>query len=166
MLNLSFKPIDKNNESEIEAVVLLEQTAFPPKEVREEKYMRVQIEKTPELFLIVYCDNKLVAYLNGISTNEEKFRDNFYTDMNLCEKDGKNIMLLGLAVNNDYQKKGIGRALMNEYINYSKKLGHKKLFLTCLPRLVGMYEKFGFSDCGISDSTFAGEKWHDMLIKI
>ena len=71
-------------------------------------------------------------------------------------------MLLGLAVSSDYQGMGIGRTIMNKYKELSKELGHKRLVLTCLPRLVDMYKKFGFNDCAISDSKFGGEIWHDM----
>ena len=162
MLNLHFKTIDKNDEIAIKEVVRLESTEFPPNEVREEKYMREQIKVAPTLFLLAYANDKVVAYLNGISTDENKFRDEYYTNMKLYDKNGKNIMLLGLAVSSDYQGMGIGRAIMNNYKELSKELGHKRLVLTCLPRLVDMYKKFGFNDCGISDSKFGGEVWHDM----
>ena len=36
------------------------------------------------------------------------------------------------------------------------------LVLTCLEEKVGMYEKMGFKDQGMSQSSWGGESWHEM----
>lgn len=40
------------------------------------------------------------------------------------------------------------------------------VFLTCHKEKVKMYQKMGFMDRGISDSTWGGEEWHDMSCRI
>ena len=37
------------------------------------------------------------------ATDEEKFRDEFFTDIDLCDENGKNVMLLGLDVLPEYR---------------------------------------------------------------
>ena len=54
------------------------------------------------------------------------------------------------------------------YQSLDKKLGEegKRLvvqgFLTCLEEKVKMYEKMGFHNDGISQSTWGGEEWYEM----
>ena len=51
------------------------------------------------LFLVAIdkSTGKLAGFLNGVATDEEKFRDEFFTDIDLCDENGKNVMLLGLT---------------------------------------------------------------------
>jgi len=44
--------------------------------------------------------------------------------------------------------------------------GRKCLHLTCLDQKVEMYKKMGYTDDGISGSSWGGEEWHDMSRKI
>ena len=97
--------------------------------------------------------------------NEEKFRDEFFTDIDLCDENGKNVMLLGLDVLPEYRGQGLARELVYRYSQREKANGRKKLFLTCLEQKVEMYKKFGLQDLGIADSTWGGEEWHEMVLK-
>lgn len=47
-----------------------------------------------------------------------------------------------------------------------KEKGRKTLILTCLDEKVKMYEKLGFSDKGMADSTWGGEEWHEMTYSL
>lgn len=53
----------------------------------------------------------------------------------------------------------------NWYAGISKEngAGRKEIILTCLESKVAMYEKFGFKDKGIAQSTWGGEEWHEMV---
>ena len=164
--NLKLKTIDPNSEEEILQAIEIEQTEFPPNEACSSKDMRERATKAYENFLIAYIGNEVVGYLNGLPTNEEVFRDEFFTDINLYDKNGKNVMLLGLAVKDKYKMNGIAKAIMLKYIEQEKSKGRKRMVLTCLPRLVEMYKKFGFKDLGISNSVWGGESWHDMEINL
>ena len=100
--------------------------------------------------------------MNGIATDESSFRDEFFTDAGLHDPQGKNIMLLGLDVLPEYQRQGLGRELVNQYLERERKNGRQVIFLTCLQQKVKMYEKFGFIDRGMANSTWGGEEWHEM----
>ena len=100
-----------------------------------------------------------------VATDEEKFRDEFFTDIDLCDENGKNVMLLGLDVLPEYRGQGLARELVYRYSRREKANGRKKLFLTCLEQKVEMYKKFGLQDLGIADSTWGGEEWHEMVLK-
>lgn len=82
---------------EIGQAVAIEQICFPPHEACSEKSMRERILKAPELFLVAEDKEtgKIAGFLNGLSTSEETFRDEFFTEADLYEPDGVNVMLLG-----------------------------------------------------------------------
>lgn len=67
--------------------------------------MSERIKAVPELFLVAIDreNGKIAGFLNGIATEEEFFRDEFFTDATLNNPEGKNVMLLGLDVLPEYR---------------------------------------------------------------
>ena len=151
-------------QEEAEQAVEIEKICFPPNEACSEKNMKDRIAAAPELFLVAIDKEteKLAGFLNGIATNEYAFRDEFFTDARLHDPEGKNIMLLGLDVLPEYRRQGLGRELVYQYLRREREKDRRMVFLTCLKSKVKMYQKFGFMDRGIADSTWGGEEWHEM----
>lgn len=149
---------------ETDQAVMIEQICFPPNEACSEAHMRERIEKAPELFLVAEEkeSGKIAGFLNGLSTNEETFRDEFFTDADLYEPEGKNVMLLGLDVLPEYCGQGLARELVGQYRMRERKNGREVLILTCLQAKVEMYKRMGFCDRGIANSSWGGEQWHEM----
>jgi ribosomal protein S18 acetylase RimI-like enzyme len=146
----------------------IEQICFPPNEACSEQHMKERIAKAPELFLVAVdkTTGKLAGFLNGLSTDEYTFRDEFFTDANLYNSDGKNIMLLGLDVLPEYRRQGLAKELVYSYARRERENARQMLILTCLKSKVKMYEKMGFVDRGIANSTWGGEEWHEMSYEI
>ena len=71
-------------------------------------------------------------------------------------------MLLGLDVRPEYRRQGLAREIVRQYAEREKKNGRRRLVLTCLESKVEMYQKFGFRDLGMANSTWGGEVWHEM----
>lgn len=155
-------------ENEANQAVAIEQICFPPNEACSEKNMKDRIAMAPELFLVAVDKktSKIAGFLNGLATNENVFRDEFFTNAKLHVPDGKNIMLLGLDVLPEYRNQGLGRELMYQYLRRERENDRKIIILTCLQSKVKMYEKMGFQDRGISDSSWGGEEWHEMRQEI
>lgn len=156
-----FRTIDPE---EAEQAAEMEQICFPPNEACSREMMLERVAKAPELFLVAIDKQteKVVGLLNGLSTNECTFRDEFFIDASLYDPDGPNIMLLGLSVLPQYRKQGLARELMFQYLRKEHEKGRKMIFLTCLASKVKMYKKMGFRDEGIANSTWGGEQWHEM----
>ena len=154
---------------EAEAVAEIEQICFPPNEACTPERIKERIGVASDLFLVAIDrenDGKIAGFLNGIATDEYAFRDEFFTDAGLHKDDGKNIMILGLDVLPEYRKQGLGRELVYNYCRREQARGRKRLVLTCLQNKVKMYTKFGFIDRGAANSTWGGEKWHEMDISL
>lgn len=149
---------------EADEAVTIEQICFPPNEACSERHMKERIQKAPELFLVAIHkeSGKMAGFFNGISTGEELFRDEFFTDIELYDPDGQNVMMLGLDVLPEYRMQGLGRELVQQYLNRERANGRKRLVLTCLETKVEMYRKMGFTDHGLANSTWGGEAWHEM----
>ena len=149
---------------EIPQAIGIEAVCFPPNEACSAQSMKERIACAPELFLVA-VENKsglIAGFLNGIATDEEAFRDEFFTNANLHNPNGKNVMLLGLDVLPDYRMQGLAKELVNQYCIREQARGRKALILTCLEEKVEMYKKFQFEDDGIANSTWGGESWHQM----
>lgn len=121
--------------------------------------------EAPELFLVAVdkSTGRLAGFLNGLATDEESFRDEFFKNSKMNKPDGKNIMLLGLDVLQEHRGKSLAREIMSTYVERETKKGRKKLILTCLEHLVEMYKKMGYTDLGQANSTWGGESWHEMV---
>jgi ribosomal protein S18 acetylase RimI-like enzyme len=153
---------------EADEAAVIEQVCFPPNEACSQRHMKERIAKAPELFLVAVdrATGKLAGFLSGLSTDEYSFRDEFFTDANLYNPTGKNIMLLGLDVMPEYRRQGIAKELVYSYARREREKGRQMLVLTCLKSKVRMYEKMGFVDRGISNSTWGGEEWHEMSYRL
>ena len=151
-------------QEEADQAVLIEKICFPPNEACSEKHMKERIGVTPELFLVAVdkTTGKLAGFLNGIATDEEKFRDEFFTDASLNNPKGKKVMILGLDVLPEYRGQGLAREIVRCYLQREEEKGRKEIVLTCLDEKVEMYKRFGFVDLGMSASVWGGEEWHEM----
>lgn len=156
------------HQEEISQTAEIEKICFPPNEACSYEHMEERIQKAPELFLVAIDrkSGRIAGFLNGLATNREHLTDDFFTNANVHEPTGDNIMLLGLDVLPKYQRQGLARELVSRYMRREKEKGRRKLILTCLPDKVEMYRKFGFQDHGIGESVWGGEAWHEMSIKL
>lgn len=150
--------------SEAGQAARIEEICFPPNEACSEKMMLERVAKAPELFLVAVDreTGKIAGFLNGLSTEEVKFRDEFFVDAELYDPVGRNVMLLGLDVLPEYRRRGLAREIMSRYLHRERERGRKEVFLTCLDSKVEMYKRMGFQDHGMSESAWGGEQWHEM----
>lgn len=156
------------HQDECDQAIMIEQICFPPNEACSARNMRDRIIAAAEFFLVAIDNNtgKIAGFLNGVATNEERLRDAFFTDASLHNPTGNVIMLTGLDVLPEYRGQGLARELVHRYQQKARLHGRRLLVLTCLPEKVEMYRKFGFIDCGISDSHWGGVQWHEMSCAI
>ena len=154
--------------SEAEQAVTIEHICFPPNEACSRQAMLTRIENASEQFLVAVdkTTGKHAGFSNGLSTYEDKFRDEFFTDISLYDPKGENVMILGLDVLPEYRNRGLAREIVRNFSIMEKEKGRKTLILTCLDEKVKMYEKLGFSDKGMADSTWGGEEWHEMTYSL
>lgn len=160
-----FRDILKEEAAQAAAI---EKICFPPNEACSETMMRERVLAAPELFLVAVDreTGKIAGFLNGLSTDEDFFRDQFFTNVKLYDPSGKNVMLLGLDVLPEYRMQGLARELMSRYLHREQQKGRSTVILTCLDSKVQMYEKMGFKNRGMADSSWGGEQWFEMSCEL
>lgn len=149
---------------EADQAALIEKICFPPNEACSETMMKERVVMAPEMFLVAVDreTGKIAGFLNGLSTNEHSFRDEFFTNANLHDPAGRNVMLLGLDVLPEYRGQGLAKEIVFQYVRREREKGRRMLILTCLESKVKMYEKMGFRNQGVSGSSWGGEQWFEM----
>lgn len=153
---------------EIDQAAEIERICFPPNEACSYEHMAARIRKAPDLFLVAVDKEtgKLAGFLNGLATNQKNLTDDFFTNAEVHNPQGDNIMILGLDVLPKHRGQGLARRLVDEYLERERKKGRKMITLTCVEDKVKMYEKFGFENHGIGVSNWGGEQWYEMSIAI
>ena len=154
-------------QDEAEEAAEIERICFPPNEACSKKHMKDRVAGIADLFLVAIDkeNEKMAGFLNGLATDDEILKDEFFTDASLHNPEGKNVMLLGLDVLPEYRSQGLARELVRRYLERECGRGRKEIILTCLESKVAMYEKFGCKDKGIAQTTWGGEEWHEMGVK-
>jgi|GEM_PF-199714 len=142
----------------------IEETCFPPNEACSRERMKERVMHVPELFLVAVDKEtgRIAGFINGLATDEEVLRDDFFLDTGLNNLSGKNNMILGLNVLPEYRRQGLATRIVEAYCNRERARGRRRMVLTCLDSKVEMYKKMGFKDLGIAGSEWGGEVWHEM----
>lgn len=151
---------------DLDCITRIEADCFPAAEAASKDSFKERISVFPQGFFVGELNNKIIGFINGGVTNENHIEDKFFKTMDLHISDGNNIVIFGLDVHPDYQKKGYAKKLMNHFIRSAKKDGRKKILLTCKEHLIEFYEQFGYINEGVSQSQHGGAKWYDMYLKL
>lgn len=179
-----FRSVDR---SEAEQIVEIEHLCFPEAEACSRRSMFDKIELDPDTFLVAVHreqEGKIAGFLNGISTDEMYFRDEFFTDARLHSKDGKNLMLLSLNVHPEQRGRGLARELMYRFLareqlrrearmnvqssvpDNAPEIAQSVAVLTCHTDKIPMYRGMGFELRGRSASTWGGGIWNEMALEL
>ncbi len=144
----------------------VEVRSFPPSEAAWTSSLEKRISNYPEGFLVAECDGKVVGQVNSGSTSKEDITDEEFKQLIGHDPEGSNIVIFSLSVLPEYRKLGVGAKLLSSFIDQSRTLGKAKVMLLCKDKLINYYGKFGFKDCGVSDSDHGGAVWHMMELAL
>ena len=105
-------------EEEADQTIEIENICFPSNEACTPESMAERASQAQEKFqqAVDKKTDKIAGFLNGIATDEDVFRDEFFTNITLHNKNGKNIMLLGLDVLSEYRGQGLAREIFVRFL--------------------------------------------------
>ena len=150
---------------DLDAVCRVENRCFPPAEAATRDAFRTRIALFPERFLVAEDSHgTVIGLINGCCTAEPVLGDELYEPG--CPHSLKNPWqtVFGLAVDPDFQHRGIARALMEALVQRARAGGQKGVILTCKKEKIGFYEAMGYVCRGESASEHGGAVWYDMLL--
>ena len=150
--------------ADLAAVTHLEAICFPAAEAASEESFAQRLTCYPNHFWLLMDEDRVVAFVNGLVTDELCLRDEMYDNAALHDDNGAWQMIFGVDTHPDYRRRGCAGRLLNHAIAQSREQGRKGLVLTCKEKLVPYYSKFGFVSEGISQSTHGDVVWYQMRL--
>lgn len=107
---------------------------------------------------------EILAFINGPVTDHSRIQDVMFHDPRIHNENGKWQAILGVNTSVKHQNHDYASKLMYQLIEDARKQNRKGCILTCKEELIHYYEKFGFMNLGLSQSTLANETWYDMVL--
>lgn len=150
---------------DLKAITAVEAACFPPAEAASRRNFKKRLKVYPDHFWLLEEDGKLISFINGMVTNESTISDIMFEDASLHDEDGDWQAIFGVNTIPEYRQRGLAAKVMQAVIEDAKKAGRKGCILTCKDKMLHYYEKFGFKNCGISQSVHGGAIWYDMRLE-
>ncbi len=151
--------------NDLEAIAAVEAECFPSEEAATYDQFRSRLEHYADHFWLMFDGDRLIAFVDGLVTDEENLTDEMYANVSLHNESGKWQMIFGVNTIPAYRRHGYAGRLIQQAIDDARLQGRKGLVLTCKEKLVSYYAKFGFVDEGITDkSEHGGVTWNQMRL--
>lgn len=151
--------------NDLDGISEIENICFPPNEAASKESFSNRIKAYAEHFWLLESEGKLIGFVNGMVTNQNTISDELFSDASLHNKTGKWQSIFGIAVSPEFRNQGYAGQLMKHLIAQAKNDGREGVILTCKSHLIPYYQRFGFTDLGVSQSVHGGEVWNDMTLK-
>lgn len=148
-----------------DSIAAVEAECFPPAEAATTEQFSDRLKHYADHFLLMFEDDRLVAFVDGFVTNERDLTDEMYENAAMHDENGKWQMLFGVNTIPAYHRKGCAGELIGRFITIAREQGRMGVVLTCKDRLIRYYEKFGFVNEGLTaKSTHGGVEWYQMRL--
>ena len=149
---------------DVEAMARIEGESYPPAEAASRESIAKRVETFPECFWIWEEEGEILAFINGMATNERDLRDEMYERAELHDPRGAWLMLFSVVTGPGRRHQGRASALMRRVLEESREK-REGVVLTCKEELLGFYGRFGFVSEGVSASAHGGSVWYQMRLK-
>ena len=153
------------NMEDLDAVASVEALCFPPAEAATKEAFAQRLQYYADHFWLMFDGDRLVSFVDGFVTDQEDLEDEMYERASMHDENGAWQMIFGDNTIPDCRRKGYAGLLIQRAIDDARKQGRKGLVLTCKPKLVSYYGRFGFVDEGVSEKSVHGNAvWHQMRL--
>ena len=149
---------------DLEIITGIEAKCFPKAEAASESDFRKRLSVYPNHFWLLEDNDKIIGFVNGMVTDESILRDEMFEDATLHNESGQWQMIFGVNTLPEYRRQGCAAKIINKVILDAKAQNRMGVVLTCKDKLLHYYEKFGFKNEGISESTHGDAVWYDMRL--
>ena len=143
---------------DIDQIAAVEKECFPAAEAATKEEFEQRLSHYADHFWLMFEDDKLIAFVDGMVTDQEDLTDEMYENATMHNENGAWQMIFGVNTLPAYRNHGYA-------IADAKDQGRKGLVLTCKDRLVHYYAKFGFENEGVSESVHGNVVWNQMRLK-
>ncbi|MBQ7155953.1 MAG: GNAT family N-acetyltransferase [Synergistaceae bacterium] len=149
---------------DLDAIAAVEAECFPEAEAATREQFASRLEHYASHFWLMFDGGKLIAFVDGMVSDEPDLSDEMYAHPEMHNESGKWQMIFGVNTIPEYRRKGYAGQLIMRAIEDSRNQGRKGVVLTCKAELVNWYAKFGFVNEGVSESVHGGAVWYQMRL--
>ena len=150
---------------DLREIAAVEAACFPAAEAATSAEFEQRLAYYADHFWVMTDNGKIIAFVDGFVTNEPDLTDEMYEKASLHDGNGAWQMIFGVNTLPEYRRHGYAGELIRRAIDDAKRQGRRGLVLTCKPKLVAYYGKFGFADEGVTEkSTHGNVIWHQMRL--
>ena len=150
--------------NDLDAIANVEASCFPVAEAATREQFAGRLKYYASHFWLMFDGEKLIAFVDGLVTDEADLNDEMYAHPEMHNDSGKWQMIFGVNTLPEYRRKGYAGELIMRAIHDSREQKRKGLVLTCKAELVQWYAKFGFVNEGVSESVHGGAVWYQMRL--
>lgn len=150
---------------DLQSITAVEAECFPAAEAATEASFRERLAFYPNHFWLLFDEERLVGFVNGMVTDEPDLSDEMYENARMHDEKGSWQMIFGVNTIPSYRRQGCAEKLILRAISDARAQGRKGLVLTCKEALLHYYAKFGFVNEGISKSVHGNAVWYQMRLK-
>lgn len=152
--------------TDVVALANLEARSFPIAEAATADQIAKRVAAYGDHFwLLVDNQNQILAFVNGMVTDQDDLIDEMYERADWHQDDGKWQMIFSVVTDPDFRGSGLATQCLQVALDDAKSRGQQGAVLTCKDHLVGFYERFGFENEGFTGSTHGGVHWNQMRLR-
>lgn len=149
--------------SDLDVVFEIEKANFSEAEVAGYDAIKLRILETPDTFLVAEIAGEIAGYIEGPVINSQHLTDDLFKTVTKNPATGGYIAVTSLSVAEKFQDQSVGKQLIVALKTLANKQGRDGITLTCHDYLIAYYEKNGFTNYGLSASTYGGGIWYEMV---
>lgn len=150
--------------NDIDEITSVEAECFPSAEAATKEEFSRRIQSYGTHFWIMCDEDRIIAFVDGMVTDEKNLTDAMYEQAELHNEEGAWQMIFGVNTLPEYRRHGYAEKLLRYAINDARAQDREGLVLTCKEKLIHYYEKFGFQNEGVSESVHGGAVWYQMRL--
>ena len=150
--------------ADLAQIAQIEATCFPAAEAATPSSFAQRLQTYPNHFWVLEEDGRIVAFVNGMATDEPTIRDEMFADASLHNEQGDWQAIFGVNTLPEYRRQGRAARLLRQAAADARAQGRKGCILTCKDRLVHYYASLGYVSEGVSASVHGGAVWYDMRL--
>lgn len=147
------------------ALARIEKASYPAAEGASLESISRRIEVFPECFWILEDNGQILAFINGMATDQPELTDEMYDQPRLHRPEGRWQMLFSVVTAPEHRHKGYASLVMHQVIRDCRSR-REGIVLTCKEGLIPFYAGFGFESEGLSRSVHGDAVWYQMRLSL
>ena len=152
--------------ADLDRCYAIETVAYEGDEAATREKIATRIATWPEGFIVAEVDGVVAGFINSGAAFQVQMSDEAFKELIGHDPAGPQVVIMSVVVHPDYQRQGLAKRLMAEFIERMRGLKKTHIHLMCKEQHIPLYAGFGFAYIKPSDSDHGGMAWHEMVLAL